>query len=122
MRFELARRLLVLVLSVALATGFVTRSVHALAMDIKAPAAATVVASKSSGMPMSGECSGCTGSEKAMMSAACSAFCGSAVALPPVVVAFDPGLVDTVEPSAAPAATGRTFPPDPGPPRSPILS
>lgn len=122
MRFEIARRLFVVVLSVALATGLATRLVHAIAMDTEAPAAATATATMDTGMPMSGKCSGCAGSEKAMMSAACSASCGTAVALPPVVVAFDPVLVATIGPSAAPTATGRAFPPDPYPPRPSILS
>jgi hypothetical protein len=122
MRFEIVRRLFVIVLSVALATGLAMRSGQAVAMDVKttAPAAATVTTDV--GMPASGKCIGCAGTEKAMASAACSAFCGSAMASLSVVVAFSPVCVDTVEPSIAAIATGRAVPPDPYPPRPTILS
>ncbi|SRR6266511_1384052 len=120
MRFEIARRLFVVVLSVALATGLVARSVRALAMDIIAPAA-TAAATMDAGMPMSGKCDGCAGDEKAM-AAACSAVCSGAVAVLPVVVAFGAVSVETFGFSAVPAATGCPFPPDPYPPRPIVLS
>ena len=120
MQFEIAGRLFVIVLSVALATGVAVRSVQAIAMDIAAPAA-TAAATTDTGMPMSGKCSGCAGDEKAM-AAGCSALCSSAVAVLPVVVAFGPISVETIGPSATPAATGHAFPPDPYPPRPIVLS
>ena len=120
MRFEIARRVLVIVLSVALATGVAVRSVQALAMDVAAPAA-TAAATPDTDMPMSGKCSGCAGDEKAM-AAACSALCSGAVAVLPPVVAFGPVSVETLGPSATPTATGHAFPPDPYPPRPIVLS
>ena len=117
MRFETAHRVFVIVLSVALATGLVVRSAQALAMDIAVPAA-TAAATTDTAMPMSGKCDGRAGDEKA---AACSAFCSNAIALLSVVVAFGPVPVETVAPSAAPAATGHAFPPDPYPPRPIVL-
>ena len=122
MRFEIIRRLFVIVLSVALATGLAMRSGQAVAMDLKtaAPAAATMTTDMD--MPVSGKCIGCSGIEKAMASAACSAFCGGAMASLPAVVAFSPVCVDTVEPSVAAIATGHALPPDPYPPRPTILS
>ena len=120
MRSEIARRVFVIVLSVALATGAAVRSAQALAVDVTAPAA-TAAASTDTGMPMSGKCSGCAGDEKAM-AAGCSALCSSTVAVPPVVIAFGPVSVETIGPSAAPAATGHAFPPDPYPPRPIVLS
>jgi len=120
MHSEVARRLFAIVLSVALATGVAVRSVQALAMDVAA-AAATAAATTDIGMPMSGKCSGCAGDEKAM-AAACSAVCSGAVAVLPLVVAFGPISVETIGPSAAPAATGHTAPPDPYPPRPIVLS
>jgi len=120
MRFEIARRVFVIVLSVALATGVAVRSVQALAMDVAAPAA-TAAATTDTDMPMSGKCDGCAGDEKAM-AAACSALCSGAVAVLPVVVAFEPISVETIGPSATPAATGHAFPPDPYPPRPIVLS
>src|SRR6516165_3473767 len=102
MRVEIARRVFVIVLSVALATGVAVRSVQAIAMDVAAPAA-TAAATTDTGMPMSDKCSGCAGDEKAM-AAGCSALCSSAVAVLPVVVAFGPISVETIGPAAAPAA------------------
>ena len=120
MRFEIARRVFVIVLSVALATGAAVRTVQALAMDIAAPAA-TAAMTTDTGMPMSGKCDGCAGDEKAM-AAACSGLCSGAVAALPPVVAFGPVSVETLGPSATPAATGHAFPPDPYPPRPIVLS
>jgi hypothetical protein len=122
MRFEIARRLFVIVLSVALATGLATRASQAIAMDVKTAVAAGATSTLDAPMPMSGKCIGCAGSEKAMASAVCSAFCGGAMASLSVVVAFSPVCVDTVEPSIAAVATGHAFPPDPYPPRPAILS
>jgi spore maturation protein SpmB len=119
MRSEIVRRLFAIVLSVALATGVVVRSVQAHAMDIAAPAA-TAAATTDADMPMSGKCSGCAGDEKAR-AAGCSALCGSTVAVLPVVVVFGPISVETIGPSAAPTATGHAFPPDPYPPRPIVL-
>jgi hypothetical protein len=120
MRFEIARRVFVIVLSAALATGAAVRSAQAISMDATAPAA-TAAATTDTGMPMSGKCSGCAGDEKAM-AAGCSAFCSGAVAVLPVVVAFGPVSVETIGPSATPAATGHAFPPDPYPPRPIVVS
>jgi len=120
MRFEIARRVFVIALSVALATGMAARSVQALAMDVAAPAA-TAAATTDTGMPMSGKCDGSAGDEKAM-AAACSAVCSGAVAVLPLIVAFGPVPVETIGPSATPAATGHAFPPDPYPPRPTVLS
>jgi hypothetical protein len=118
MRFEIARRLCVIVLSVALATGVAVRSVQAIAMDIPAPAATAAATTDID--RMSGKCSGCAGDEKAMV-AGCSALCSSIVAVLPFVVALGPISVETIGPSAAPAATGHAFPPDPYPPRPIVL-
>jgi len=120
MQFEIARRLFVIVLSVALATGVAVRSAQALAMDVAAPAA-TAAATTDTDMPMSGKCNGCAGDEKAM-AAGCFALCIGAVAVLPLVVALGPISVETIGPSAAPAATGHAFPPDPYPPRPIVLS
>jgi hypothetical protein len=120
MRFEIAPRLFVIVLSVALATGLVVRSVPSIAMDITA-SAATAAATTDTDMPMSGKCNGCAGDENAM-AACCSALCTSVVAVLPAVVAFGPVAVEAIGPSAAPATVGHTVPPDPYPPRPIVLS
>jgi hypothetical protein len=120
MRFEIARRVFVIVLSIALATGAAVRSAQAIAMDATAPAE-TAAATTDTDIPMSGKCDGCAGDEKAM-AAACSAVCSGAVAVLPVVVAFGVVCVETVDFSAVRPATGYSFPPDPYPPRPIVLS
>jgi hypothetical protein len=117
MRSEVARRLFLIVLSVALATGLVVHSVSA--MDMAAPAA-TAAATMGTGMPMSGKCNGCAGDENAM-AAGCSALCSNAVAVLPVVVALGLVSVETIGLSTALAAAGHAFPPDPYPPRPIVL-
>jgi hypothetical protein len=115
MRRETARRLFVLVLSVALATGLIARTVQAAQMDV---ATATMTAD----MPMHGKCDGCAGSEKAMPPAACAAsFCSMAVVMP-VTAVFDPAPAGVLEPATEVSATGHAFPPDPYPPRPSVLS
>jgi hypothetical protein len=112
---ETARRLLVLVLSVALATAFVSHAVQAAHPD-------TAVATMSGDMPMHGKCDGCAGNEKAMPSAACAfSFC-SLAAVAPVTMAFDAVSSEALEPAAGSSVTGHVFPPDPYPPRASILS
>lgn len=112
---ETARRLFVLLLSVALATGLTARVVQAGSMDMTAAAMAT-------DMPMHGKCDGCVGNEKAMAASACLVHCSSVVALPAMMVAVDPLPVSLVAPAVEPAATGHTAPPDPYPPRPIVLS
>ena len=121
MRFEIVRRLFVIVLSVALVTGLATRSSQAIAMDVEAATAAAATSTMDGDMPDDGKCIDCAGIEKAVASAVCSAFCGGAMASVLGVIALSPFCVDIVEPSIAPIATGHAFPPDPYPPRSAIL-
>jgi hypothetical protein len=109
------RLLLVIVLSVTLATGFITRSVQAANMDM-------VITSMNGEMPMHGKCDGCAGSEKTMTPAACVASFCSVAAIAPVVAAFDAASSDTVEPRAETPATGHIFSPNPHPPKSSVLN
>lgn len=119
MQFEIARRLAVIVLSVALSAGLVLRSAQAIAMDIMAsPAAAAATADTA--MPMPGKCDGCAGDEKAM--AACSAFCANVFALLPTVIGFVSVPIETVGPGVEASATGYAFPPDPYPPKPFVLT
>ena len=73
-------------------------------------------------MPTPNKCDGCAGDEKAMMPAACAAFCNNLIALSSEVVVFDTALIGTLWPSAEIVATGHTFPPDPHPPKPIVLS
>jgi hypothetical protein len=111
-----ARRLLVLLLSVALATGLTVRFVDAGTIEMTATSAAA-------DMPMHGKCDGCAGNEKAMAPAACSTYCTGLTALPAIMAAAIDLLADnSVTPPVEPAATGHTAPPDPYPPRPIVLS
>jgi hypothetical protein len=117
MRRHIARRLLVFALSVAVATGFVARSVYALDLGHKVAAGAAMGAD----MPMPGKCDGCPGGEKGM-APSCAAFCASMVVLSSTPVADDAAAVATMTFPASRSATSRTIPPDPHPPRSASLS
>ena len=113
---EPARRLLVLLLSVALATGITMRVAHADGVDMTAAAMTT-------GMSMDGKCHGCPGEDKAMPPTACFAFCGGVVAaLPSLAVALEAPGIDGVAPAQEPVATGHAAAPDPYPPRPISLS
>ncbi len=122
MQFEIARRLVVIVLSVALSAGLVLRSAQAIAMDTMEPPAAAAAATPDTAMPMPmpDKCDGCAGHEKAM--GGCSASCANFFALLPAVVGFVSVPVETVGPCVEASATGHAFPPDPYPPRPSILS
>jgi hypothetical protein len=120
MQFEIARRLAVIVLSVALSTGLVLRSAQAIAMDIMAPPTAGVTAAPDTAMPMPDKCDGCAGHEKAV--GACSAFCANVFALLPAAIGFVSVPIETVGPCVEASATGHTFPPDPHPPKPSVLT
>jgi hypothetical protein len=75
-----------------------------------------------SDMPMSGKCDGCGDDQKAMTSAACSAFCASFAALPSIEAMFERPSVEAFDGFAGPPLTGHTIPPDPFPPRPAVLS
>jgi hypothetical protein len=111
-----ARRLLVLLLSVALATGLTVRFVDAGTIEMTAMSAAA-------DMLMHGKCDGCAGNEKAMAPTACSTYCAGLTALPAIVGAAIDLLADnSVRLAVERAATGHAFPPDPYPPRPIVLS
>jgi len=82
----------------------------------------TLKSATASDMPMPGKCNGCAGDEKGATPAACSAFCGTVIAVPLVTVVFDAVPAETLNPTVAPDAIGRAEPPDPYPPRPTILS
>ena len=113
---EIAHRLLVLVLSLALGTAIVARSVQATQLDLG-------VGAMSTSMPMNGDCNGCAGSDKAMLPGACAAsFCSIIMSVAPIAVTFDAVVIGVVSPAVQPAIAGHIFPPDPYPPRSSVLS
>lgn len=111
------RRLTNLLLVVALAAGLVTHSVQAAGMAAKMSIAA------SSTMPMSGKCDGCSGEGKGCMSlGTCSLICGMVFALPVASAVIERLPAVPAELAAIPAGVGWSAPPDPYPPRPPVLS
>ncbi len=110
MRRAVIHRVLVFLLSVALATGLTARVVRSDTMG-------TTMAAMASDMPMHGKCNGCAGSEKAMVPMVCGAFCAGMVALASPSIVFDSVLAGFVVASVEPAVTGHAFPPDPYPPK-----
>jgi hypothetical protein len=73
-------------------------------------------------MPMPGKCNGCAGNENGVASAACVAFCSAAIALPVTPAVLHAVPAETLSPTRKPGASGLADPPDPYPPKSPILS
>jgi hypothetical protein len=113
---EKLRRIMTVVLAVTFVVGLMPQGVRAADTDVK------MIMMAASDMPMSGKCDGCGDDQKAMTSAACSAFCGSFVALPSIEPVFEPTSAEPLRAFAGPPAAGRTIPPDPYPPRPAVLS
>ena len=108
---EKIRRISTLVLAVALAVGLGAHGMAGPDTGLK-----PVMAVAATDMPMSGKCDGC-GDDQKGMSAACTAYCSSVIALPVAAVVIDVVAVDVLRPSVGPAAAGYVTPPDPYPPR-----
>jgi hypothetical protein len=113
---EMLRRLSAVLLAVALAVAGLTHGIRAPDMGLNMAMAAA------SEMPVPDQCDGCGNDQKGMTSAACSAHCASAVALPLISLVFDRMPAATVAPVPEPSATGHADPPDPYPPRPAVLS
>jgi hypothetical protein len=113
---ERCRRIVTVLLALTLVVGLVPHGLRA------ADADATMVMAGISEMPMSGKCDGCGDDQDAMTSAACSAYCGSMVALPLIGPAFEPVSAQAFAGIAEPPFADRTIPPDPYPPRPAVLS
>jgi NADPH-dependent ferric siderophore reductase len=116
---EKIRQIASLLLALALAIGLVTHDAGGPGMPLASTMAAASDMLMRGDVPMSGKCGGCVGDEKGMP-AACSAFCGTVVALPAVAVVLESVPVDILGPAAGQVATGYAVPPDPYPPRSTI--
>ncbi len=119
MPFGKIRRILAALMAIALAAGLSMHGLGGPDMNIKS---AMAVASD---MPMSrdmpNKCDGCAGNEKGVAPAVCSAFCGTVIAFPAVVV-FSSVPAEKLAPTGERIAIGRADPPDPYPPRSIVLS
>ena len=109
-------RIMRLALALTFLVGLVPHGIRAADADVK------MVMAAATDMPMKGKYNGCGDSQKEMTAAACSASCGSFVALPVFVSLFDPVLVEMAQDFSGPALAGHTIPPDPYPPRPLILS
>jgi hypothetical protein len=113
---ERLRCVLTLLLGLTFVVGLVPHGLLAAGADVK------MVMAAAADMPISGKCDGCGNDSKAMSSAACSAYCGSFVALPVTGTTFEPASVETVGDFAGPTPPGHTVPPDPYPPKPAVLS
>jgi hypothetical protein len=113
---ETFRRVATVLLALTFVVGLVPHGMRAADAGVKMVMAATV------DMPMPGKCDGCGDGQKAMTSAACSAFCGSFVALPSIGAVFEPASAEAFEGIAGPPPAGLTVPPDPYPPRPAVLN
>ncbi len=121
------RRPLAVLLALALSLGLVMHSVPdgksvAKAADMTAGMSMDAAMDMPTDMPTPGKCNGCAGDEKVMMPPACSAFCGSVVAIPLVPAVFRAIPIGAMWPAAGTVATGHTGPPDPYPPKPVVLS
>jgi hypothetical protein len=117
MSFAKIRRIAAVVLALVLAVGLTTHSVGGPNTIAKSAVAGANDMPMSDDMPMSGKCDGCAGDEKGVAPAACSAFCGAAIALPSAAAALYAVPAETLSPTAGRIAIGRADPPDPYPPR-----
>lgn len=115
MLHDTARRILVLLVVVALAAAFQLRSVQGFSAEAQA-------AIMNADMPAPGKCNGCVGNEKAMTASACSAYCTTVMTLSFFGVAYDPVFVGIIASTVEVATTGHTTPPDPYPPRPTRMS
>ena len=110
------RRILTVLLALTFVVGLVPHGMRAADAGVK------MVMTAASDMPMSGKCDGCGDDQKAMTSAACSAYCGGVVALPLIGTVFELASGELFGGFAAPPLAGHTIPPDPYPPRPAVLS
>jgi hypothetical protein len=112
---EKLRRIMTILLALTFVVGLVPYGLRAADAGVK------MVMATASDMPVSGRCDGCGDDQKAMTSAACSAYCGSFVALPLIGTAFEPVLAEVFTGFAGAPPAGHAVPPDPYPPRPAVL-
>ncbi len=119
MLVERLRRLIVWSLALTLAVGLVTHSARA---EFVGKGSVMIAAGMAADVaPDMAKCDGCAGNDRALMTTACAAFCGSLGASAIISVAAEV-LLDTMGPRKGSAAKGYLSPPDPYPPRSTVLS
>jgi hypothetical protein len=109
-------RIVTVLLALTLVAGVVPHGLRAADAGVK------MVTAVATDMPMSGKCDGCGDDQKAMTSAACSAYCGGVAALPLVATAFELTSAKVFAGFSGPPLAGHTIPPDPYPPRPAVLS
>ncbi|RXG91099.1 hypothetical protein EAS62_25600 [Bradyrhizobium zhanjiangense] len=109
-------RVMRLLLALTFIVGLVPHGIRAAHADV------SMVMAAATDMPMKGKCHGCGDDQKAMTAAACSAFCGSFVALPVFGPLFELSSVETARDCFSPILAGHTIPPDPYPPRPAVLN
>jgi len=119
---EKIRRIFVVSLALAIAAGLVAHFVPGANLGSKsADIAAAMSIYKAAYTSMPGNCDGCGYDQKAMAPAACSAYCGSVVALAVTAITVDLVPAEILGHFAARIGASHTIPPDPHPPRPTIL-
>lgn len=113
---ETFRRVVTVLLALTFVASLVPHGARA------ADAGVQMVMTAASDVPMSDTCDGCSDNQKAMTSAACSAFCASFVALPSIETTFERPSVEGVDGFVESFLAGHTVPPDPYPPRPVVLN
>jgi len=120
--------LMALVLAVGLATqgtaspDAVVKSDMTVASDMSSDMAMPTDVAMSKDTPMRGKCNGCAGDEKGIASGACSALCGTVIPSSTVAPVLYAVPVELLNPMSEARVLGRSYPPDPHPPRTTILS
>jgi len=115
MTVDRMRRVLALVLALALVAGLATYDAHASSMNRQ------MVTATACDMSMPGGCNGC-GDDRGMPSGACFTFCGGVIALLPSGVTETIATSVTPPPGPVASMSGRAGSPDPYPPKSSVLS
>ena len=123
MSFGKIRRITGALMAIVLAAGLSTHGLVSPDMIVKSVTAVTSDMPMSSEMPnsMPNKCDGCAGDEKGLASAFCSAFCGTAMPSP-VMVVLSVVPAEILTPATERIAIGRADPPDPYPPRPIVLT
>ena len=118
MWLELARRFVMIVLSVAIATGFMAHAAQSKPYHDQVAAFATIAGNHLT----TGARDGCAGDQNVKVQVACFVTCGAVGALPPPAVIFNTVDAEILSPSVDLAMIDHTIPPDPYPPKSSDLN
>jgi hypothetical protein len=122
MLIEKMHKAFALLAAVILAAGLVTHGFAGPDLASKSGMRMAGDLPMSNHMPMPGKCNGCAGDENGMTSSACSALCGTVIALPSMMLVPDAAPAEELNPAVVSDLTGHADPPQPYPPRTTVLS